>query len=77
MFVDAQQRVSRPGRSPIYTRPRAKTSAFSRGQVQSLWIVIGLVFAFGIPFAFADLAGMRRDAYYAIYVVSVVGFLAL
>ena len=77
MFVDAQQRVSRPGRSPIYTRPRAQTPALSRGQVQSLWIVIGLVVAFGIPFLFADLAGMRRDAYYAIYVVSVVGFLAL
>jgi hypothetical protein len=41
MIVEAPQRASRPGRSPIYSQPKAETRAFSPGAVQSLWIVIG------------------------------------
>lgn len=61
MIVEAPQRASRPVRSPIYSEPRAETHAFSPGAVQSLWIVMGLVVAFGIPFVFADLAEVHRD----------------
>jgi hypothetical protein len=77
MIVDALQRVSRPGRSPIYAQLEAETRSFSPSAVQPLWIVMGLVVAFGIPFVFADLAGIQRDAYYAVYGGSVAAFLAL
>jgi len=77
MIVDAPQRASRSGRSPIYSQPEGETHAFSPVAVQSLWIVMGLVVAFGIPFVFADLAEVQRDVYYGIYAGFVAAFLAL
>jgi hypothetical protein len=77
MIVDVPQRASRSGRSPIYSQPKGETHAFSPVAVQSLWIVMGLVVAFGIPFVFADLAEVQRDVYYGIYAGSVAAFLAL
>jgi D-alanyl-D-alanine carboxypeptidase len=42
-----------------------------------LWLLAGLVLAYAVPFLLADLAGMPRDGYYAIYAVAVSGFFAL
>ena len=39
--------------------------------LQVRWLLGGLAFAFGVPFVFADLVGLQRDVYYAIYVVAV------
>jgi len=41
------------------------------------WLGAGLALAFLVPFVFADLLGVPRDGYYAIYVVAVLGFGAL
>lgn len=41
------------------------------------WLAAGLLLSFAIPFVFADLLGVPRDGYYAIYAVSVATFLAL
>jgi len=41
------------------------------------WLVRGAALAFLIPFLFADLLGVPRDGYYAIYVVAVLAFGAL
>jgi hypothetical protein len=49
----------------------------SSGRVHWLWLAAGLALAFAIPFVFADLLGMPRDGYYAIYAVSVATFLTL
>jgi hypothetical protein len=38
---------------------------------------VGLVLAFGVPFVFADLAGLQRDLYYALYVGGVFTFVGL
>jgi hypothetical protein len=45
--------------------------------VQARWLLAGLVLAFGVPFVFADLAGLQRDLYYALYVAAVFGFVGL
>jgi hypothetical protein len=44
---------------------------------QGWWLLGGLVLAFGVPFVFADLAGMQRDLYYGLYVASVFTFAGL
>jgi hypothetical protein len=44
---------------------------------QARWLLGGLVLAFGVPFALADLAGLQRDLYYALYVASVFAFVGL
>ena len=41
------------------------------------WLVGGFVFAFLVPFVFADVLDLPRDLYYAVYVVGVVAFFAL
>ena len=46
------------------------------GPLQVRWLLGGLVFAFGLPFVFADLVGLQRDVYYAIYVVAAFAFFA-
>lgn len=38
------------------------------------WIGAGLAVGFLVPFVFADRLGIQRDAYYAIYAVTVLGF---
>jgi hypothetical protein len=38
------------------------------------WLVAGLVGAFLVPFVFADVLGLPRDLYYAIYISAVGGF---
>lgn len=38
------------------------------------WLLGGLMFAFAMPFLFADLVHTPRDLYYALYVVAVFGF---
>jgi hypothetical protein len=44
---------------------------------QARWLLAGLVLAFGVPFVFADLAGLQRDLYYAVYVAGVFTFVGL
>ena len=44
---------------------------------QAWWLLGGLVLAFGVPFVLADLAGLERDLYYALYVASVFMFAGL
>jgi hypothetical protein len=41
------------------------------------WLAGGLVFGFLVPFVFADTLDLPRDLFYAVYVVSVVGFFLL
>jgi hypothetical protein len=45
--------------------------------LQVWWLLGGLVLAFGVPFVLADLAGIQRDVYYALYVASVFTFVGL
>jgi hypothetical protein len=44
--------------------------------VEVRWLLGGLVFAFAIPFLFADLLDMPRDVYLAVYVVALGAFIA-
>jgi hypothetical protein len=46
-------------------------------RVQALWLASGLALAFAVPYVFADLLTVQRNAYYAIYAFAVAGFLAL
>jgi hypothetical protein len=56
----------------------APVSALTAGAGRHLvWWVSGFVFAFLVPFVFADLLELPRDVYYAIYVVSVAAFFGL
>ena len=48
-------------------RPERRTISAA---VEVRWLVGGLVFAFLVPFVFADLLHLQRDAYLAIYVCS-------
>jgi hypothetical protein len=59
----------------VSTRPPEAVSAWHSNQWA--WLGAGLAFAFLIPYLFADLLGVPRDGYYAIYVVSVLTFTAL
>ena len=45
--------------------------------VEARWLLGGLVFAFAIPFLFADLIHIPRDLYYAIDVVAVFSFVGV
>jgi hypothetical protein len=58
------------------TSPAAAHARRLAGPLQVRWLLGGLVFAFGLPFVFADLVGLQRDVYYAIYVVAVFAFFA-
>ena len=40
------------------------------------WLAGGLALAFGVPFLFADVLAVPRDAYYALYVLSVASLVA-
>jgi hypothetical protein len=42
---------------------------------QWLWLAGGLLYAFAVPFVFADLLEVPRDLYYAIYFAAVAGLL--
>jgi hypothetical protein len=69
----------RPLRRPPLTDvrlARAAARASSR-RIHWLWLTGGLGLAFAVPFVFADLLGVPRDGYYAIYAVSVATFLTL
>lgn len=59
---------------PPSRRPAAPAAA---GRVtarrHSTWLAAALVMAFLVPFVFADLLGMQRDLYYAVYIAFVVG----
>jgi hypothetical protein len=44
---------------------------------QVWWLLGGLVLAFGVPFVLADLAGVQRDVYYALYNASVFVFVGV
>jgi hypothetical protein len=69
----------RPPRRPPLTDvrlARVPARASSR-RIHWLWLDAGLALAFAIPFVFADLFGVPRDGYYAIYAVSVATFLTL
>ncbi|MEX2103167.1 MAG: hypothetical protein WD805_04320, partial [Gaiellaceae bacterium] len=43
---------------------------------QGAWIAAGFLFAFFVPFVFADLLELNRDFYYGLYAAAVVSFLA-
>jgi hypothetical protein len=44
----------------------------ARWKQQIAWLAGGAALAFAVPFVFADLVGVDRDAYYAIYIAAVV-----
>ncbi|MGZ4353453.1 MAG: hypothetical protein ACXVZ4_07900 [Gaiellaceae bacterium] len=46
-------------------------------RAEMLWLVRGLALAFVVPYVFTDLVQVPRDAYYAIYVVAVFGFVGV
>jgi hypothetical protein len=64
---------------PVHVRgPLRIRGAHERAvTVQLRWLLGGLGFAFAIPFLFSDVIHTRRDLYYAIYVVSVLTFVAV
>lgn len=69
---------------PTHAHPRATLPLRARRRVtlhavpvQARWLLVGLVLAFGVPFVFADLAGLQRDLYYALYVAGVFTFVGL
>jgi hypothetical protein len=68
---------------PTHVRARATLPLHDRrvwfGEFpsQARWLLAGLVLAFGVPFALADLAGLPRDLYYAFYVAGVFSFVGL
>jgi hypothetical protein len=74
MFVDARDV---PGRVARRDLPHAFAQRSSPARVQASWLAVGLALVFGTPFVFADLLGVQRDVYYAIYATSVLTFLAL
>ena len=59
---------------PLCVGPRAGLAAVPQ---EVWWLLGGLMLAFGVPFVLADLAGLQRDLYYALYVVSVFAFVGL
>jgi hypothetical protein len=60
-------------RSSVNRRTRAQATG---AREQWAWLGAGLVFAFLVPFVFADRLGVPRDLYYSIYMIAVAGFLA-
>jgi len=69
-------RAHTPARAPfrLHADPGTLLGAVPQ---QARWLVGGLVLAFGVPFVLADLAGLQRDLYYALYVASVFVFTGL
>jgi hypothetical protein len=70
----------RASRGPALTDVRLPAPVPARSpsmRIHWWWLAAGLALAFAIPFVFADLLGMPRDGYYAIYAASVAAFLAL
>jgi hypothetical protein len=58
------------------TLVRSEPRRISAG-VELRWLLGGLVLAFAVPLLFADVIHVPRDAYYAIYVTAVFGFVGL
>ena len=56
--------------------PRMPAQVSAEQTRQWLWLTGGLLLAFLVPFVFADLIAVPRDAYYAIYSFSVFAFFA-
>jgi hypothetical protein len=46
------------------------------GSIQIRWLVGGAALAFAVPFLFADLMNVPRDAYYGLYIVGVIALFA-
>jgi hypothetical protein len=67
--------VLETSRRGAFPRPREAASPWHSSQWA--WLGAGLVFAFLIPYVFADVLGVPRDGYYAIYIVSALTFTAL
>jgi hypothetical protein len=65
-----------PGRATVPLRVDRRPLLGAVPQ-QAWWLLGGLVLAFGVPFVFADLAGLQRDLYYALYVASVFTFVGV
>jgi hypothetical protein len=60
--------------TPLRERPASAHVAHTRDAEQAnqwLWLGGGAVFAFLVPFLFADVIAVPRDFYYAIYSFSV------
>jgi hypothetical protein len=75
MITEVKPRPLRTAPLPPVLPTRAPRA--STGPVHGFWLAAGLALAFAIPFVFADLLGVPRDGYYAIYAVSVGAFLTL
>jgi hypothetical protein len=67
----------KPKPRPLRPWPVADVPAATAptGRIHWVWLASGLALAFAIPFVFADLLGVPRDGYYAIYAMSVATFL--
>ena len=58
--------------APTVHRLPRHIAARAPWQRQVTWLVGGAALAFAVPFVFADLVGVERDVYYAIYIAAVV-----
>ena len=54
--------------TPTTLRDIPRVPARSEVERQSLWLVGGAALAFAVPFVFADVLGIQRDVYYALYI---------
>jgi len=61
-----------PRRAP--RTPSARGIANLAIPLQARWLIAGLVLAFAVPFLFADVLAMPRDAYCAVYTAVVIAF---
>jgi hypothetical protein len=75
MIVDTRRPVQRRTYVSDVDR-RRQGRARGVGQAHALWLAAGLALAFALPFVFADLLSIQRDAYYGLYAVAVGVFLA-
>jgi hypothetical protein len=77
MITEPKLRRTERVSSPASSSRGPATIPAARSGSNWLWLAGGLVLAFAVPFVFADLLAVQPDGYYAIYAVSVTGFLSL
>ena len=74
MIIDTERPVQPRARVPALARA-AEAPSHSLARLHALWLAGGLALTFAIPFVFADLLSVNRDAYYGLYGGAVGAFL--